>query len=150
MHRFTTQTGINLIKNFEGFMPVKYLCAGNYWTIGYGHKLSKNERYHKISQDLAEEILLQDLFIAERAVLQYINAPLLDNQFDALVSFTFNAGAAALQRSTLRQKVNYQLYDEAAEEFLKWVYVGTKKLRGLMLRRRAESRLFNFGSISGN
>jgi lysozyme len=142
MHRFTTKIGIDLIKSFEGFVSTKYLCAGNRWTIGYGHKLSEYDKYEEISKDMAEEILSKDLFIAERAVIKYINTPLLDRQFDALVSFTFNVGEAALQRSTLRQKVNYQLYEEAAQEFLKWVHVGTKKLHGLVLRRRAESKLF--------
>ena len=142
MHRFTTRTGIELIKKFEGFMATKYLCAGNHWTIGYGHKLSANETYDNISKTMADEILQKDLFIAERAVIQYINIPLENNQFDALVSFTFNVGLGALQRSTLRQKVNYQLYEEAALEFLKWIYVGTKQINGLILRRTAESRLF--------
>ena len=142
MHRFTTRTGIEFIKKFEGFMPTKYLCAGNHWTIGYGHKLSANDKYNEISENMAEELLQKDLFIAERGVLQYINIPLENNQFDALVSFTFNVGLAALQRSSLRQKVNYQLYEEATQEFLKWIHVGTKRINGLVLRRNAESRLF--------
>jgi len=142
MHRFTTNRGIELIQKFEGFMPTQYICVGNYPTIGYGHKLLETEKYDNISQDFAKEILLKDLFAAEKAVIKYINVPLDDNQFDALVSFTFNLGPSALQRSTLRQKINYNLYAEAADEFLKWVYAGTKKLNGLILRRIAESKLF--------
>jgi lysozyme len=92
--------------------------------------------------ETAEQILVSDLFRAERAVVRYINAELSDYQFDALVSFTFNCGTGALQRSTLRQKINYQLYDEAGAEFLKWVYVGSRRITGLVYRRMAEKRLF--------
>ena len=91
---------------------------------------------------IAEEILMMDLHRIESAIINYINVELNDNQFDALVSFTFNLGPAALQRSGLRQKINYSLYDEAKEEFLKWVYIGSKKLQGLIYRRKAESNLF--------
>ncbi len=90
----------------------------------------------------AESLLIQDLFIAERAVIRAVSRELTDNQFAALVSFTFNLGAAALQRSCLRQKVNYGQDKEAAREFLRWVYVGGKRLQGLANRRRAEGVLF--------
>ncbi len=142
MHRFTSSAGIMLIKQFEGFSKVPYICAGGCPTIGYGHKLAANEQYDSLSEETAEQILISDLFGAERAVVRYIDVELSDYQFDALVSFTFNCGAGALQRSTLRQKINYQLYDEAGTEFLKWVYAGSKKIIGLVCRRRLESRLF--------
>ena len=61
-------------------------------------------------------------------MLKYINVGINDDQFAALVSFTFNVGAAALQRSTLRQKINYGYYEDGAKEFLKWVYAGGGKL----------------------
>ncbi|WPY01364.1 Lysozyme [Candidatus Trichorickettsia mobilis] len=142
MHRFTSSAGIALIKQFEGFSKVPYICAGGYYTIGYGHKLAPNEQYDSLSEETAEQILVSDLFSAERAVVRYIDVELLDYQFDALVSFTFNCGSGALQRSTLRQKINYQLYDEAGAEFLKWIYVGSRRITGLVYRRIAEKRLF--------
>lgn len=142
MHRFTNPGGIELIKHFEGFKPEPYICAGGYLTIGYGHKLLPSDRYSKISEEKAEIILKKDLLRSERAVLKYINNSLSDNQFAALVSFTFNLGGAALQRSILRQKINYDLYKEASKEFKKWVYAGGKKLPGLVKRRRAEKKLF--------
>jgi lysozyme len=47
-----------------------------------------------------------------------------------------------LQRSTLRQKLNYGLYKEASKEFMKWVYADGKKISGLVKRRRTEQELF--------
>lgn len=65
------------------------------------------------------------------------------DQGDALVSFTFNLGSGALQRSTLRRKLNRQEYRLAAKEFSRWVWAGGKKLKGLIRRRQAEAELFN-------
>lgn len=143
IHRFTSNKGIELIKKFEGFSDTPYLCAAAYNTIGYGHKLSAEAQYNTISLIQAERLLKADLLKAEKAVMHYIRIELSDTQFDALVSFTFNCGAGALQRSTLRQKINYRLYDEASKEFLKWVYVGAKKIDALVRRRTLESRLFS-------
>ena len=142
MHRFTTPKGIELIKQFEGFSSEPYLCSGGYLTIGYGHKLLPSDRYKKVTEEKSGLILRKDLSRTERAVLKYINNPLTDDQFAALVSFTFNLGAAALQRSILRQKINYGLYQEASKEFMKWVYAGGRKLPGLTRRRKIEKQLF--------
>ena len=79
------------------------------------------------------------LIIAERAVLRLIKVPLTDGQFDALVSFTFNLGSGALQRSTLRRKVNREEHEEVPAEFMRWVWAGGRKLKGLVRRREAES-----------
>lgn len=80
--------------------------------------------------------------IAERAVLRLISVPLTDGQFDALVSFTFNLGAGALQRSTLRRKMNRGEAEDVPAEFMKWVWAGGRKLKGLIKRRCAEALLF--------
>jgi len=143
MHRFTTHKGIELIKFFEGFSPTPYMCPGRCLTIGYGHKLLPSDRYNRLTAEKAQEILLKDLIKIERSVIKYIEVPLKDHQFDALVSFAFNLGPAALQRSTLRQKINYHQYDEAKDEFLRWIYADGKKVHGLVRRRKAERALFS-------
>ena len=80
--------------------------------------------------------------IAERAVLRLISVPLTQGQFDALVSFTFNLGAGALQRSTLRRKVNREEHADVPAEFSKWVWAGGRKMNGLIKRRKAEAELY--------
>ena len=65
--------------------------------------------------------------------------PLSDGRFDALTWFAFNLGAGALQRSTLRRKVNREEHDAVPREFRRWVWVGGRKLKGLVRRREAEA-----------
>ena len=84
----------------------------------------------------------QDAQIAERAVLRLINVLLTDGQFDALVSFTYNPGGGALQRSTLRRKINREEHTEVPEQFMRWVWAGGRKLKGLVRRRVAEAGLY--------
>ena len=144
--RHITQAGIDLIKQFEGFSPTIYICPAGYPTIGYGHVVKPQEREQfagGISTEQAEALLRQDVQTAERAVLRLITVPLTDGQFDALVSFTFNLGAGALQRSTLRRKVNRGDHAALPSEFRKWVWAGGSKLEGLVRRRNEEANLYN-------
>lgn len=94
------------------------------------------------NQEHGAELLRSDVINAEASVLRFVDVPLSDGQFDALVSLTFNLGGGALQRSTLRRKINRKDYDGAAGEFRRWVYSGGRKFRGLVLRRDAEKSLF--------
>ena len=137
--RHITQEGLNLIKQYEGFSSTTYLCPAGYPTIGYGHLVRAGEDFTTLTEEAAEQLLRKDVASAERAVCRLINTPLTDGQFDALVSFTFNLGAGALQRSTLRRKVNRQTHQEVPEQLMRWVWAGGRKLRGLIRRRAAEA-----------
>lgn len=144
--RHVTEEGLNLIKRFEGFSPNIYICPAGYPTIGYGHVVLTQEREQfaaGITPVQATELLRKDVRIAERAVLRLISVPLTDVQFDALVSFTFNLGAGALQRSTLRRKVNRGEHETVPAELLKWVWVAGKRLPGLLSRRRLEGQRYS-------
>lgn len=133
----------NLIKHFEGFSPVTYTCPAGYRTIGYGHVIKPHEKFEEpISLAEGEKILIADCKKFAFSIYKLISAPLTTNQLSALLSFTFNLGSGALQRSTLRQKINRLEYKNAAEEFLKWIYAGGKILPGLITRRKAERDLF--------
>ena len=133
--------GLDLVKTFEGFSSKPYICPGGWLTIGYGHVI-RGKTFDTITREEAEGLLKQDLNIAERAVRRLIRAPLTQNMFDSLCSWTFNLGSGALQRSTLRMKLNREEYDEVPNEIRKWVFAGGRKLRGLVLRREAEAGLF--------
>jgi GH24 family phage-related lysozyme (muramidase) len=140
---FTSQNGIDFIKSFESFSPIPYICPGGMRTIGYGHVLAKGEYYGRITLENAKELLKRDLSIIETAVIRNINIALSQNQFDSLVSFTFNVGAGSLQRSSLRQKINYcSSTDEISQEFLRWVYANGTKLQGLVRRRMFEAMVY--------
>jgi len=142
--RHITQKGLDLIKRFEGFSPTIYICPGGYPTIGYGHVVKKHEDFSNgINEVEAENLLRQDSEIAERLVFRLIHVTLTDGQFDALVSFTFNLGGGALQRSTLRRKVNREEHSQVPAQLMRWVWAGGRKLRGLIRRRKAESILYD-------
>ena len=145
--RNITQNGLDLIKRFEGFSRTVYFCPAGYPTIGYGHVVKDDEDFSAgIDEAQAEELLRQDAQIAERAVLRLINVLLTDGQFDALVSFTYNLGGGALQRSTLRRKINREEHAEVPEQFMRWVWAGGRKLRGLVRRRAAEAGFYQTSS----
>ena len=143
--RHLTDDGLALIKRFEGFAPEVYVCPGGWPTIGYGHVVRDGERDRfadGIDEAEAEALLRRDVAAAERAVLRLIRVPLEDGRFDALASFAFNLGAGALQRSTLRRKVNHREHDAVPAEFRRWVWAGGRRLKGLIRRREAETGLY--------
>ena len=147
MHHVTDE-GLALIKRFEGFAPEIYICPGGWATIGYGHVVRDHERDRfadAIDEAVAEDLLRRDVEMAERGVLRLIRVPLEDGPFDALVSFAFNLGGGALQRSTLRRKVNREEHGAVPTEFRRWVFAGGRKLKGLIRRREAEAGLYAAG-----
>ena len=95
-----------------------------------------------ITEAEAEALLIRDLESSEGWVRRLIKTALTENQYSALTSFTFNVGAGALQRSTLRMKLNRGEYQGAADEFPKWRIAGGRILAGLVRRRTAEKALF--------
>ena len=144
--RHVTEEGLNLIKRFEGLSSTIYICPAGYPTIGYGHVVLAHEREQfaaGITQAEATELLRKDVRIAERAVLRLISVPLTDGKFDALASFTFNLSAGALQRSTLRRKVNRGEHQAVPAELMKWVWAAGKKLPGLVRRRTEEALAYS-------
>lgn len=135
--------GEELIIRFEGFSSKPYICPAGYLTVGYGHLVKPGEDFSLgISQAEAHRLLERDVQGSCNAVNRLVTVPLEQCQFDALVSFVYNLGSGSFQRSTLRQKLNREDYEGAANEFSKWVYARGVKLAGLVLRREAERRMF--------
>lgn len=137
----TSQIGIDLIKGFEGCRLTAYKCPAGIWTIGYGHTAGVKEGM-KITQAQAETFLKQDLKRFENVINNVVKVALSQNQFDALVSFTYNVGTGALKTSTLLRLLNSGDYTGAANQFDRWVFAGAIKLNGLIRRRKSEKELF--------
>ena len=95
----TSENGVELIKRFEGLELEAYQDIAGIWTIGYGHTGSDVQPGMKISERDAEELLRRDLKPREQAVEGAVKVPLNQNEFDALVSFVYNVGAAAFRGS---------------------------------------------------
>ena len=136
--------GAQLIKRHEGLRLTVYADTAGFKTIGFGHKLLPSRVYPAaITTEQAETLLKDDLAIAQAAVRRLVAVPLREGQFAALVSFTFNLGAAALAASTLLRKLNAGDYAGASREFARWVHAGGRKLEGLVSRRADERALFD-------
>jgi len=137
----TDYKGIALIKSFEGLYLKAYKCPAGVWTIGYGHIRNVREG-QIISHTQADVFLRQDVEEFEKAVNSH-GLKLNQNQFDALVSFTYNVGAGNFRSSTLLKKVKANPADSTIRtEFARWNKAKGKVLPGLIRRREAEANLY--------
>ena len=93
--------GIDFIKKCEGCSLSAYAYQGNILAIGYGHRGADVAPGLTISQRRAHELLLSDIRSCETAInsctFPYIRS-FAQNQFDALVAFTYNMGEAPLRQ----------------------------------------------------
>ncbi len=133
-----SQEGINLIKRFEGIRLAAYKAVPSeeYYTIGIGHYGPDVSKDMVISEERAEELFKVDVRKFENHV-NNLGLDLNQNQFDALVSFTYNCGAG-----NLRKLVTGRSIPEIADAFLLYNKAGGKVLNGLTKRRIAERELF--------
>ena len=132
--------GVSLIKSFEGCRLKAYKCPAGVWTIGYGHTAGVKEG-DIITQEQADEYLRNDLEKYEKAVLNYDDIYHFNqNQFDALVSFTYNCGATNLKNLTQNGK---RTLAQISGKILLYNKAGGVVLRGLQRRRAAEKELFD-------
>lgn len=139
-----SQTGLDLIKHFEGLRLTAYLCPAKVWTIGYGTTgVAEASPGVVITQDRAEQLLQEDIAKFERQVWALVKGAVISqHQFDALVAFAYNVGIGAFKTSTMLKKLRQKDYTGTASEFLRWTKSKGKELPGLVKRRRAESLLF--------
>ena len=146
MKKTISEIGLKLIAQFEGCYLQAYLCPANVWTIGIGTTVypsnTKVKKGDTCTLDQAHEYLAHDLKSFEKTVNDVVKVDLTQNQFDALVSLTYNIGSAAFKNSTLLKKLNAKDYAGAADQFLVWNRGGGKVLNGLVRRREAERALF--------
>ena len=131
-----------LIESFEGLSLSAYQDQRGIWTIGYGHTGDVQPSDACTAQE-ADNILSSDLTTAETIVTKYVKPVLNQNQFDALVSLTFNIGGRNFLESTVLKKLNLtDDYKGAAGAIMMWNKVGDKVNSGLEKRRKAEQTLF--------
>lgn len=135
----TSQTGINLIKKYEGcrLQAYKPVPTEQYWTIGYGHYGPDVKPGQMITQAEAEALLGIDLKKYEQAVKSTTPFAMNQAQFDALVSFAYNCGVGNLKKLVLGRTA-----PQVADAILKYTKAGGKVLPGLARRRLEERDLF--------
>lgn len=142
--------GYELIKSFEGLRLKAYRDIAGVWTIGYGSTYYLGgvpvQAGDTLSNDTQASVLLANsMAVYEQAVNRYVKVPLTQNQFNALVSFTYNEGPGALKGSTLLKKLNAKDYQGAANQLVLWVKItdpetGDKKICDTLVNRRAAER----------
>ena len=140
-----SNTGINLIRGFEDLRLKAYDDGVGVWTIGYGTTAINGVAVKKgdtCTVDQAKSYMAQDLKKFESAVNTAVKVTLNQNQFDALVSLTYNIGIGAFKSSTLLMLLNAKDYKRAAEQFPRWNRGGGRVLNGLIKRRKIEMVLF--------
>jgi lysozyme len=137
------QSGLDFIARWEGTVLHVYKDIVGIPTIGVGHVLLPGESFpNGITREQALEILAKDVRKCEVAIAKYVEVEINQNQYNALASFTFNCGVGALQKSTVRQRLNRGDYQGAADALLMWCKAGGKVNTGLVNRRKDERRLF--------
>ena len=141
----TSAAGLELIKSFEGFRETATRLPDGRWTIGYGHVRTAREGL-TVSQKDAEDLLTYDLKPVEDAVAQLIYAPLMQNQFDALVSLVFNISIGQFRDSDILRNLNAGDILAAANGFDLWrkarLHGQVMIVDALVRRRAAEKGLF--------
>jgi lysozyme len=135
--------GIEFIKKFEGLCLQAYLCPAGVWTIGYGSTQIAGRgvtRKDVISNEMAEILLKNDLMRFEKIVNERINVTLNQNQFDALVSHTYNTGGS----DTLFELINESASNDLIRNWIETRYTTAKGmlLSGLVKRRKEEAALY--------
>jgi lysozyme len=137
-----TKAAIDMIKSFEGLYLKSYLDSVGVPTIGWGNTGPDIHLGMIWTEPECEARLKLELDQMIGRITPMIKVALSDNEFSALVSFSYNLGAGSLHGSTLLKLINSGDIDGAANEFVKWDHAGGKELAGLKRRRLAEAALF--------
>lgn len=139
-------TGLSLIQDHEGLRTSTYLDPVGIPTVCYGHTGRDVKMGQRYTKDQCLVILHQDIVKHAKGVDKCIKVGMTPNQYDAVVSFTFNVGVSRFCNSTMAKKLNRSDFLGAADEFPKWKYAQVNGkptvLRGLVTRRTAERNLF--------
>jgi lysozyme len=141
---------VALVKKYEGFSPVAYLCPAGKPTIGYGTTTGVTDKdvynKRKITEQEAEELLTVDLNELALKISSACQVIPLQSQLDAMVSLAYNIGLNNFLHSTVFEMHNQKNFIDAAKAFLLWTKATVKgkkiDLRGLALRRLEEAFLY--------
>jgi lysozyme len=144
----SSEQAIELIKKFEGACLDPQECSEPTQTIGFGATYYENKKRvlktdPVITEYRAVQMLVKSLQYYEKSVDAFVRDDITQNQFDALVCFTYNVGIGSLKSSTLLKLINTDPTDpNIRNEFLRWNKASGSALKGLTNRRKAEANLY--------
>lgn len=155
MEMRTSEAGKSFIKGYERFVGFTYddknpghifkggAVPRGVLTNGYGHTGADVQPDQRVSRAEGDATFEKDLIVFERGVRRLVRVELKQCQFDALISFAFNCGAANLAKSTLLKKINALApVNEIQREFRKWTRSGGEVMAGLVARRNHEASMW--------
>ena len=123
-----SQKGIEALAQREGRRNRAYQDTRGIWTIGVGHTGPEVREGLEWTDEQVDSALANDVGWAEAAVNKHVTVPITQNQFDALVSFTFNIGAEGFATSTAVRVLNSGV-NQAANALLLWEHPAELKTR---------------------
>lgn len=144
--------GLQFIKSKEGLRLYSYQDSAGVWTIGYGTTRYKDGAKvgpgQVITEEMATLTLARDIKMrceTLQSSLQEIS--LNQHQYNALISFAYNAGVSALLNSSILKRVRADPGDPTIRNaFMMWTKITRNGkieiLRGLVVRRAEEANLY--------
>jgi lysozyme len=136
-------SGLKLTEQFESCSLTAYQDIKGVWTQGWGHTFGINAASPPITQQQADDWLLEDVQAACIAVNRYVTVSLTQGQFDAMVDWVFNLGVGNFLSSTMLKLLNAGDFAGAAVEIDKWDHSSGQVIAGLLRRRQSETDEFN-------
>ena len=149
-----SENGIALIKSFEGFLQYAQWDYSQ-WSIGYGTGVNRDDYPNGITEAEADSLLREVVVVYEKYVRNFLDKygiTVTQNQYDALVSFTYNLGnvwsysSEVTIRTYLINGIENYTHEQITDAFKLWCKAGGEVLPGLLRRREQEAELFLSGT----
>lgn len=135
--------GVYALQHREGLSLTAYpdpATRGAPWTICWGHTGPEVHKGLAVTREQCELWLAADIAKAEATLRKYIRVPVRQGQWDAYVSFVYNAGGENFRRSTMLRLLNAGDWQGSCNQFPHWIYANKMRLEGLAVRRFGEQR----------
>lgn len=134
-----------MIPDLEGVRYVPYYDVAGVLTVCYGHTGSDIRPGKKYGESECKALLKKDLVPFSRSVDRSVKVPTSEYQKAALITFSYNVGVTAFERSAVLRHLNSGNYQAACDGLRQWIYAGGKKWQGLINRREVEHEVCMWG-----
>ncbi len=154
---YASEACVAMIQELEGYREFAYTDSGGRWYIGYGSEVEENQYPMGISMADADLLMRMDVSEKEASVnrfLQKYNITVNQNQFDALVSLTYNLGEQWMDPkyrlcAYLISGIDAYSELEIVNAIATWCHQGKDVVTGLVSRRLREAMMFLYGIYDG-
>ncbi|NIG73637.1 lysozyme [Klebsiella sp. Ap-873] len=134
-----------VIPELEGVRHTPYYDVVGVLTVCYGHTGADIIKSKKYTEEECQAMLDKDILPFARSVERSVKVPTDEYQKAALISFSYNVGVRAFERSSLLRQINAGNYQAACDGLRQWIYASGKQWQGLMNRREVEHEICMWG-----